>query len=70
MAENLPGDEAPYYTSPWAGANFLPMGFDGSPSQQYEIDTAPFLWRLSDDVPEAGVHLTRAYMLAERLMHI
>ena len=26
LAQYIPGDEAPHYTSPWAGANFLPYG--------------------------------------------
>ena len=24
IAKDVPGDEDPYYTSPWAGANYLP----------------------------------------------
>lgn len=59
VAEHMPGDESSLYTSPWAGANYLPMSFEGTPSQRWERDTGPFLWNLAESTPAAGVHATR-----------
>lgn len=59
VAEHLPGDESPLYTSPWAGANYLPMATEGTRMQRWERDTGPRLWALADSVPAAGVHATR-----------
>jgi len=59
VAEHMPGDESPYYTSPWAGANYLPMSMEGTPSQRWERATGPELWSLADTTPEAGVKAIR-----------
>lgn len=56
VAKHMPGDYDIEYASPWAGANYLPVGKEGSPSATYERDTWPELARLAQDHPEAGVH--------------
>ncbi|KAJ9662413.1 D-amino acid oxidase [Coniosporium apollinis] len=56
IAKHMPGDYDIEYASPWAGANYLPVGKPGTPLQQFETDTWPELQRLAKDVIEAGVH--------------
>ncbi|KAI0106217.1 D-amino-acid oxidase [Nemania sp. FL0031] len=60
VAEELPGDEAPLYASPSAGANYLPVSTEGSAEHQYEKDTYPYFWHLATKVPESGVSLEDA----------
>ncbi|KEY68126.1 hypothetical protein S7711_05535 [Stachybotrys chartarum IBT 7711] len=61
VAEHMPGDFSPTYASPWAGANFMPMATEEG--SMYERRTWPELKRLTEKVPEAGIHFqkTRVY---------
>ncbi|KAG9230777.1 FAD dependent oxidoreductase [Amylocarpus encephaloides] len=54
VAKHMPGDYDIEYTSPWAGANYLPMS--DADHSTYEKNTWPELARLATDVPEAGIH--------------
>ncbi|KAG9241673.1 FAD dependent oxidoreductase [Calycina marina] len=54
IAKHMPGDFDIEYTSPWAGANYMPVS--DLPNSKYERDTWPELARLAKDVPEAGIH--------------
>ncbi|RDW73396.1 hypothetical protein BP6252_07303 [Coleophoma cylindrospora] len=56
VAKFMPGDFDIEYTSPWAGANFLPMGAEGSDQARYEANTWPWLSDLAKNHPEAGIH--------------
>src|SRR5690242_20966071 len=51
----MPGDYDPEYASPWAGANFMPVGKDGSKLRAFERATWPELDRICRDIPEAGI---------------
>ncbi|KAG2164668.1 hypothetical protein VTO58DRAFT_103192 [Aureobasidium pullulans] len=55
-AKHMPGDYDIEYASPWAGANYLPVGKEGTPSQEYERNTWPELAKLAEQHPEAGIH--------------
>lgn len=59
----MPGDYDIEYASPWAGANYFPVGKPGSSLQRFEKATWPELDRLCREVPEAGIHhqVTRTY---------
>jgi hypothetical protein len=63
VAKHMPGDYDIEYASPWAGANYLPVGKPGSLLQKCEIATWPELERICRDIPEAGIHSqeTRVY---------
>jgi hypothetical protein len=52
----MPGDYDIEYASPWAGANYLPVGGPGSLLQKCEIATWPELDRICREIPEAGIH--------------
>lgn len=54
IAKHMPGDYDIEYTSPWAGANYLPMSDEST--NRWEKNTWPELSRLAKDVPEAGIH--------------
>ncbi|CAG8972662.1 hypothetical protein HYALB_00009302 [Hymenoscyphus albidus] len=54
IAKHMPGDYDIEYTSPWAGANWLPMA--DAAGSKWEKTTWPELARLAKDVPEAGIH--------------
>ncbi|KAF4312090.1 FAD dependent oxidoreductase [Botryosphaeria dothidea] len=56
VAKHMPGDYDIEYASPWAGANYLPVGAPGSSLAQYERSTWPELERLATNVPEAHIH--------------
>ncbi|KAF2083644.1 D-amino-acid oxidase [Saccharata proteae CBS 121410] len=56
VAKHMPGDYDIGYASPWAGANYLPVGKPGSNLARYEEKTWPELQRLASSVVEAGVH--------------
>ncbi|EFX05875.1 d-amino acid oxidase [Grosmannia clavigera kw1407] len=58
VARHMPGDYDAEYTSPWAGANVLPMSHEAD--SRYERETWPELKRLAESVPEAGIHFQRA----------
>ncbi|KAK0636827.1 hypothetical protein B0T17DRAFT_613501 [Bombardia bombarda] len=54
VAKHMPGDYDIEYTSPWAGANVLPMALEKD--SRWEKQTWPELSRLAKEVPEAGIH--------------
>lgn len=56
IARHMPGDFDIEYASPWAGANYWPVGKPGSHLQRLERATWPELARICREVPEAGVH--------------
>ncbi|KAH7417893.1 FAD dependent oxidoreductase [Cadophora sp. MPI-SDFR-AT-0126] len=58
VAKHMPGDYDIEYTSPWAGANYLPVS--PASDNRWEKDTWPELARLAQDVPEAGIHFQDA----------
>lgn len=63
VAKHMPGDYDIEYASPWAGANFFPVGKPGSSLQRFERATWPELDRLCREAPEAGIHhqVTKIY---------
>lgn len=56
VAKHMPGDYDIEYASPWAGANFMPVGKEGSKLRAFERASWPELDRLCREVPEAGIH--------------
>lgn len=58
VAKHMPGDYDIEYTSPWAGANILPMAVEKD--SRWETRTYPVLMKLAKEVPEAGIHLQKA----------
>jgi hypothetical protein len=64
VARDMPGDYNIEYASPWAGANFLPYGKEGSMHGQLEADTFPELYRLATSVPAAAIHLQDSFVYA------
>ncbi|PWY96605.1 D-amino-acid oxidase [Aspergillus sclerotioniger CBS 115572] len=56
LAKHMPGDYDIEYASPWAGANYLPVGKAGSDHERWERDTWPALRELTKNHPEAGIH--------------
>ncbi|RDL31977.1 Uncharacterized protein BP5553_09379 [Venustampulla echinocandica] len=54
IAKHMPGDYDIEYTSPWAGANYLPMADEAG--CKWEKNTWPVLDHLAKNVPEAGIH--------------
>ncbi|OCL13599.1 FAD dependent oxidoreductase [Glonium stellatum] len=56
VAKHMPGDYDIEYASPWAGANYLPVGVPGTNLQRFERDTWPELHRICTEVAEAGIH--------------
>ncbi|KAK3378624.1 D-amino acid oxidase-like protein [Lasiosphaeria ovina] len=61
VAKHMPGDYDIEYTSPWAGANFLPMALEAG--SRYERRTWPELKRLAAEVPEAGIHFQKVHVM-------
>jgi D-amino-acid oxidase len=55
----MPGDYDIEYASPWAGANYFPVGKPGTNLQRFEKSTWAELERLCQEVPEAGIHFQR-----------
>ncbi|CAI6332520.1 unnamed protein product [Periconia digitata] len=56
VAKHMPGDYDIEYASPWAGANFFPVGKPGSNLQKFEKATWGELDRVCREIPEAGIH--------------
>lgn len=56
VSKHMPGDYDIEYASPWAGANYWPVGKPGSNLQNFEKTTWPELARICREVPEAGIH--------------
>ncbi|KAG0652687.1 D-amino-acid oxidase [Hyphodiscus hymeniophilus] len=61
VAKHMPGDYDIEYTSPWAGANYLPVS--NPAGSRWEKNTWPELARLAKDVPEAGIHFQNSVIL-------
>ncbi|KAJ5832747.1 hypothetical protein N7474_001058 [Penicillium riverlandense] len=59
LAKHMPGDYDIEYASPWAGANYMPTGKEGSAHQQWETATWAPLKELAEKHPEAGVHFLK-----------
>jgi hypothetical protein len=55
VGKHMPGDYDIEYASPWAGANYMPVGKPGSKLRAFEKATWPELDRICREVPEAGV---------------
>ncbi|KAH8425439.1 FAD-dependent oxidoreductase [Aspergillus melleus] len=56
VAKHMPGDYDIEYCSPWAGANYLPVGVPGSAHARWERETWPALKDLAENHLDAGVH--------------
>ncbi|KGO63849.1 D-amino-acid oxidase [Penicillium italicum] len=56
LAKHMPGDYDIEYASPWAGANYMPVGKEGSAHHKWERDTWPALKEITEQYPEAGIH--------------
>ncbi|KAK4544917.1 hypothetical protein LTR36_003822 [Oleoguttula mirabilis] len=56
VAKHMPGDYDIEYASPWAGANYSPVGKAGTLLESFERATWPELARLASDLPECGIH--------------
>ena len=56
VGKHMPGDYDIEYASPWAGANYMPVGKPGSKLRAFEKATWPELDRICREVPEAGIH--------------
>lgn len=62
LAKHMPGDYDIEYASPWAGANYFPVGKPGSNLQRFEKATWPELDRICREVPEAGIHYQETFV--------
>ncbi|KAJ5279296.1 hypothetical protein N7478_004668 [Penicillium angulare] len=56
LAKHMPGDYDIEYASPWAGANYMPVGKKGSRHQAWETATWAPLKELCEKYPDAGIH--------------
>ncbi|RAL07941.1 FAD-dependent oxidoreductase [Aspergillus homomorphus CBS 101889] len=56
VAKHMPGDYDIEYASPWAGANYSPMGEPGSNQAKWERETWQPLQEITEKYPEAGIH--------------
>ncbi|KAK3390725.1 D-amino acid oxidase-like protein [Podospora didyma] len=65
VAKHMPGDYDVEYTSPFAGANVLPMALDAD--SRWERRTWPELKRLAANVPEAGIHFQTARLMRRKV---
>ncbi|KAH6608403.1 hypothetical protein Trco_001749 [Trichoderma cornu-damae] len=61
VAKHMPGDYDIEYASPWAGANVMPMATEEN--SRWERRTWPELKRLTEEVPEAGIHFQKGRAL-------
>ncbi|ORY16130.1 D-amino-acid oxidase [Clohesyomyces aquaticus] len=55
-AKHMPGDYDIEYTSPWAGANYMPVSVRGTESENWDMETWAPLADLAKNHPDAGVH--------------
>ncbi|KAJ5312340.1 hypothetical protein PENANT_c011G01453 [Penicillium antarcticum] len=62
LAKHMPGDYDIEYASPWAGANYMPMGKAGSNHEAWERATWPALKAITEKYPEAGIHFRKAFI--------
>ncbi|PKY03686.1 D-amino acid oxidase-like protein [Aspergillus campestris IBT 28561] len=56
VAKHMPGDYDIEYASPWAGANYVPVGQSNPVHETRERNTWPVLKELAEKHPEAGIH--------------
>lgn len=56
VGKHMPGDYDIEYASPWAGANFMPVGKEGSKLRAFEKASWPEVDRICREIPEAGIH--------------
>ncbi|KAJ5690396.1 hypothetical protein N7462_004788 [Penicillium macrosclerotiorum] len=61
LAKHMPGDYDIEYASPWAGANYMPVGSEGSNHQAWERATWPALEEITLKYPEAGIQFLGKY---------
>ncbi|KAL1954375.1 hypothetical protein VTO42DRAFT_1241 [Malbranchea cinnamomea] len=62
-AKHMPGDYDIEYCSPWAGANYMPVGLPGTPHEKWERNTWLALEKLARETPEAGIHFQPTVIL-------
>ncbi|KAH8698607.1 D-amino-acid oxidase [Talaromyces proteolyticus] len=62
VAKFMPGDYDAEYASPWAGANFWPMGAAGSTQAELEKSTWSELSKLAKEYPESGISFQKAFI--------
>lgn len=62
----MPGDYDIEYASPWAGANYFPVGKPGSTLQKFEKATWGELDRICRDIPAAGIHYQETKVYGRR----
>ncbi|RMJ25135.1 D-amino acid oxidase [Aspergillus sp. HF37] len=60
VAKHMPGDYDIEYCSPWAGANYFPVGKPGTSHEKWERATWPFIEELTKNHPDAGIHFQDA----------
>ncbi|RPB01422.1 FAD dependent oxidoreductase [Choiromyces venosus 120613-1] len=60
VAKHMPGDYDVEYTSPWAGANYLPVSSPNTREATWDRITFQELHRLTAQVPESGIHFQDA----------
>ncbi|KAI1860746.1 uncharacterized protein JN550_011347 [Neoarthrinium moseri] len=61
-AKHMPGDYDIEYSSPWAGANYMPVSVVDTDAAGWERDTWYFLNELTQQHPEAGIHFQKTYI--------
>ncbi|OIW28787.1 nucleotide-binding domain-containing protein [Coniochaeta ligniaria NRRL 30616] len=64
VAKHMPGDYDIEYTSPWAGANVMPMAVEAD--SRWERNTWPVLKKLAEEVPAAGIHFQKTRVLRRK----
>ncbi|RMZ85836.1 hypothetical protein DV737_g428, partial [Chaetothyriales sp. CBS 132003] len=62
VAKHMPGDYDIEYTSPWAGANYMPVSKRGTEAAQWDRDTWAPLADLAKNHPDAGVHFQECHI--------
>ncbi|KAH7013333.1 hypothetical protein EDB80DRAFT_749112 [Ilyonectria destructans] len=64
LAREIPGDAAPTYASPWAGANWVSSATDNGPQEEWDRITCLMFKQLSQNHTEYGIkkmHLKSIY---------
>src|SRR5690606_37618911 len=63
VAGTFPGDLSPdpYFASPIAGANSLPVSAGGTDAARWDEVTFKELWRLKEN-PRTGIHIQQTYV--------
>ncbi|KAK2737416.1 hypothetical protein FQN57_007506 [Myotisia sp. PD_48] len=63
VAKHMPGDYDIEYCSPWAGANFLPVGSEGSAHARWETNSWRVFKKLVETTPEAGIFFQKSIVI-------